>query len=180
MSTSLVSLSAPTEIDAFVAFSDLTVFMKSTAKLPPRELFDLMSDWAAIVGDVVESSGGHVVKFMGDAAMMAWPVEKSDAAARALLELNRRVDELMEKRGYPCRMRSGAHAGPVTAGPFGTKREKRFDIYGETVMIAASVTSHGVALTAEAFRKLKPESRTLFKKHTPPVRYIPVDEKHRD
>jgi hypothetical protein len=37
-----------------------------------------------------------------------------------------------------------------------------------------------MALSPQAFRKLEPETRKLFKKHTPPVTYIPVEERHRD
>jgi len=34
-----------------------------------------------------------------------------------------------------------------------------------------------LALTASAFRALKPETRTLFKKHTPPISYIGVEDR---
>ena len=51
-------------------------------------------------------------------------------------------------------------------------------MYGQTVMVAATIKSSGLALTAQAFRKLNKETRKLFKKHTPAISYIPVDERH--
>jgi hypothetical protein len=44
--------------------------------------------------------------------------------------------------------------------------------------IAATLPSNGYAISVETFRQIKPETRKLFKKHTPPITYIGVDEKH--
>ena len=46
--------------------------------------------------------------------------------------------------------------------------------------IAQGLIPTGFAMTPEAFRKLGPETRKLFKKHTPPVVYIPIEQPHRD
>lgn len=64
------------------------------------------------------------------------------------------------------------------AGPIGTRNDKRLDVFGETVNIAAMLKANGIAITPQVFRKLEPETRKLFKKHTPPVTYIPVEERH--
>ena len=39
---------------------------------------------------------------------------------------------------------------------------------------------NGFTLTPQAFRQLNPDTRKLFKKHTPPVTYIPLEELHGD
>ena len=44
--------------------------------------------------------------------------------------------------------------------------------YGKTVNVAATLPSTGLAITPAVFRSLQPETRTLFKKHTPPISYI--------
>ena len=54
------------------------------------------------------------------------------------------------------------------------------DIYGEAVNIAAVLQSNGLTLTAQVFQKLDSSTRQLFKKHTPPITYIPVEEAHAD
>jgi class 3 adenylate cyclase len=86
----------------------------------------------------------------------------------------------MESRGIPCRHRIKAHFGAAVCGPIGTKTEKRFDVYGQSVNTAATLKSNGMAISPQVFRKLDPETRKLFKKHTLPVTYIPVEESHRD
>jgi len=45
-------------------------------------------------------------------------------------------------------------------------------VLGKAINVAASLEGTGVTLSAEAFRKLAPELRTRFKKHTAPITYI--------
>src|SRR2546430_11863176 len=55
-----------------------------------------------------------------------------------------------------------------------------FRSLGKTVNVAARLeASSGVALSAEAFRRLGPDVRTRFKKHTPPITYIRQEDAHR-
>ena len=73
-----------------------------------------------------------------------------------------------------------AHFGQVVAGEFGARSEKRFDLLGKTVNTAAIlVGSGGVTLSTEAFRKLGPELRRRFKKHSAPVTFIRSEDPHR-
>jgi hypothetical protein len=65
-------------------------------------------------------------------------------------------------------------------GPLGTRDDKKTDVLGSTVNTLFLLKVSGFALTPEAFRKLTPETRKLFKKHTPPVFYIPTTQLHRD
>jgi len=57
--------------------------------------------------------------------------------------------------------------------------DKRFDVFGHAVNIAALLTSDGLALTPQVFRRLTPQTRRHFKKHTPPISYISVEDRHR-
>lgn len=59
----------------------------------------------------------------------------------------------------------------------GARSAEILDVYGKTVNVAAVLKTRGFAMTPAAFRALKPETRTLFKKHTPPVSYIRADDK---
>ncbi|MHC4606673.1 MAG: adenylate/guanylate cyclase domain-containing protein [Planctomycetota bacterium] len=173
-------ISEPTDLDLLVAFFDLTGFAKFARKATSREAFDMLSDFFELVGDSVEESGGKVVKFIGDAGLVVYPEDRADEGVRALHALKAAADRWLAGRGLASRVHIKAHFGPVTCGPVGTRSEKRFDVYGETVNTAATLPSHGLSITPQAFRKLGPETRKLFKKHTPPVRYIPVEEGHRD
>lgn len=176
----LRSLQEATERDMLVAFFDMTRYASATKGYDTRALFALMADYYEWVGTHIEGAGGMVVKFIGDAALVVFCAERVDAGALALLALKEEGDAWLRARGLPCEHIVKAHFGPVICGPIGTQRDKRFDVFGETVNIAATLRSNGMACTPQLFRKLASSTRKHFKKHTPPVVYIPVDERHRD
>jgi len=176
--TTLKSISTPTETNLLIAFSDLTLFSKYARAHSDRELFDLMSEYAEFVGDVIEGAGGIVLKFIGDAVLIVFPEDTVDPGVQALRKLKDEGDAWMKDRGIPCRHVIKAHFGPVICGRIGIKSEKRLDIFGHNVNIAATLKSSGIAVSPQVFRKLEPETRKQFKKHTPPVTYIPVEESH--
>ena len=95
-----------------------------------------------------------------------------------LVTLKDAVDRAMARRGWECRLVAKAHFGPVIAGAFGVADDKRHDVAGKTVNVAASLEATGVTLSVEAFRKLSPPTRKRFKKHTPPITYIRLDDRH--
>jgi adenylate cyclase len=133
-----------------------------------------------VVGDIIASGGGKVVKFIGDAALLVFPEDGVDAGVMTLRALRERGDQFFAGRGGPCRHVIKAHFGPVFCGPIGTRDEERFDVFGQVVNTAALLRSNGLALTPQVFRRLAPQTRQHFKKHTPPITYISVEDSHRD
>jgi class 3 adenylate cyclase len=165
---------------ALVACSDLTGYAKLSSKLIEEDLFRFLSDYYELVGDIIGESGGRVIKFMGDAALITFSDLHADMGARSLFVLQREGDKFLATRGLACRHHIRAHFGPIREGELGTRAEKRLDIIGSTVNTMFLLKASEFAITPEAFRKLKPETRSLFKKHTPPVTYIPLANAHKD
>ncbi|MBI3038337.1 adenylate/guanylate cyclase domain-containing protein [bacterium] len=171
---------SPTQEDVLVSFTDFTLYMKTTQELTAVEDFELMRGFFSLAGRIIEPAGGRLIKPMGDAAMIVFPAEKVDEGVKALIRVKEEADSYMQKRKFPCRLVVKAHFGPAALGPMGTDTWSIPDVYGQTVNSAATLVSRGMAITPQVFRKLSPQTRSLFKKHTPPVRYIPVTEKHQD
>jgi len=167
-------------IQSLVACSDLTGFAKLAGKFTEEELFCFLSDYYEFVGDTIAPSGGRVIKFMGDAALMTFSQSQADSGVRALLALQVEGDRFLAARGIPCRHHVRAHFGPIQQGELGTRTDKRMDIIGSTVNTMFLLKASEFAITPEAFRKLAPETRKLFKKHTPPITYIPVSHLHKE
>jgi adenylate cyclase len=174
-----LDFTTPTETDLLVAFSDLTNFARVSRDRQASDVFALMSDYFEFASAIVAKAGGRVVKPMGDALLMVFPAAAADAAVSALLALKEEGDRWLATRELPCRHRIKAHVGPVACGPLGPNMEGRFDVYGLTVNAAAMMPSNGLSISPPAFRKLEEGTRKRFKKHTPPVTYIPVEEPHR-
>ena len=178
--SNLNQISGPEERDLLVAFFDLTLYLRFSQSHTSQEIFTTFSDYFELVGDIMEGAGGIVVKFIGDAGLIVFGEDDVDRDVRALKEFQDTGDTWLKSRGMTCQNRIKAHFGPVTCGLIGTRTDKRFDIFGETVNTAATLKSNGLAISPQVFRKLDTETRKLFKKHTPPVTYIPVDEPHKN
>lgn len=174
----LSSLTEPREMNLLVGFFDLSRFHPFISGTPATEVASMLSDYYERVGDAIEGSGGQVVKFMGDAALTVHAEEDVDRGVVAMHDLKRDGDRWLSDRGIKSQQMMKAHFGSVIATMVGTRTDKRPDIFGDVVATAVVMRSRGFALTAQAFRKLKPETRRLFKKHTPAISYIPLDERH--
>ncbi len=166
------------ESNLLVAFTGLNGFSRFAIKCPGDSLFRTLSDYFEFIGDIVEKAGGRLVKPIGDAALIVFPEDRIDEGVRALLELYDKGDAWLDARGLPCRHNIKAHFGPVFSGMIGTRADKRYDICGNTVNVTARIQSGGFAVTPQVFRKLKTATRGMLKKHTPPVTYIPVEDRH--
>jgi class 3 adenylate cyclase len=167
-------------IQGLVACSDLTGYAKFAASRSDEEMFQLLSDYYEFVGDIIAPASGKVIKFMGDAVLMLFPDLATDAGVRALFDMQNKGDQFLSDHQAPCQHHIRAHFGSLCFGEIGTRRDKRSDIFGSAVNTVFTLKTRGLAITPEAFRKIDPETRKLFQKHTPPVTYISLSEPHRD
>ena len=156
------------ETALLVSFFDLAGFARYAGDCEAREVFDVCAGFFDLTGGISEDGGGRLIKAIGDAGLAAF--EDADSGVRILLEVREAGGEWFRSRGWPSEVIVKAHFGPVVCGLVGAPHDKRADIY--------AAFEHGFAMTPQVFRKLRPETRTLFKKHTPPVTYIPVARRH--
>ena len=170
--TALSELSKRAEVPLLVAFADLTRFTRTVQSRADRDVAEVMAEYYEFLTERIEASGGHIVKFIGDAALIVFDESSIDPGVQALLDAKDRVDAWFSERGWPSKLVIKVHFGTAIAGPYGPPGRERFDVLGKTVNTAALLPSSGVALTPQAFRKLSQPTRTRFKKHTPPITYI--------
>ena len=162
------------ELRLLIAFVDLTRFSAQSRKLSDLAIAAVIDAMYRRVEQVIGAAGGRVVKFIGDASLIVFAEAAVDRGVEALIALKEELDRDLEGRGWDCRAMVKIHVGTAVAGPFGAAG--RFDVLGNDVNTAASLHSPGVALSVEAFRKMSPELRRRFKKHTPPVTYIRCED----
>jgi adenylate cyclase len=172
-------IACPTELNLLVAFFDLTQFASFSRTVSDRELFEFLADYYDFVGACVQQSGGTIVKFMGDAGLAVWPEAMVDRGVLGLRDLKESGDHWLDRRSLHCRHVIKADFGPVVCGPIGSRNDRRFDVFGQTVHTAALLVSNGLAITPAVFGKLQRETRKAFKRRTPPVTYVPVEERRR-
>jgi adenylate cyclase len=106
-----------------VAFTDLEGFTRFTANSGDEAASAVLTQHHRMVGPIVRSRGGRVVKRLGDGLLLTFP--EPEAAVLSCLEL-------VDAQPAPLRLRAGIHTGEVIV--------TRDDVIGHVVNVAARVT----------------------------------------
>ncbi len=127
-----------------ILFADVTGSTALGEQLGPERLRVLLSAYFSAMSAVIESWGGTVEKYIGDAIMTVFgvPLIREDDAERALraaLEMLARLQELNsqfhERHGITLAIRIGVNTGEVIA-PVGAPADQRI-VAGDAVNVAA-------------------------------------------
>jgi adenylate cyclase len=165
--------------ELLICFLDLSVYTMDTRRTEDdARVADLMDRYYELVAEHAASGGGRVVKFIGDGALLVFPCERADDAVEALGKLKAAVDAWLATERWESRLVVKLHAGTVIAGEYGARAAKQFDVLGDAVNVTARLATRSLAMSAQAFRLLSPDARKRFKKHTPPITYIPIEDRH--
>jgi adenylate cyclase len=124
-----LSRSSDAEIDApsqpvTVMFTDLEGFTRFTADFGDEAAANLVAEHQRIMGPIVRSRGGRIVKRLGDGLMLAFPAP--EAAVLAGIELVEAIQD-------PLRLRAGIHLGEAQV--------THDDLLGNVVNVAARITA---------------------------------------
>ncbi len=128
-----------TTVDAVIGFCDLRGFTARSAALPPVEVTEFLNRWFDRIEEACAPRGGEILKFIGDAALVLWPVEPGgdaagacNAAIDAACALTRRLGEDGDLRGG-----LALHRGEVAYGNIGAAERLDFTVIGTAVNIAS-------------------------------------------
>ena len=140
--------SQPVEVkSATILFTDFTGFTQAASTMPADRMVAELNEVFAAFDDICDEEGVEKIKTIGDAYMAAAGLPKpcddhAQRCVRAGLRMVAFVDKRNADSSFKWRLRVGIHSGPVVAGVVG-KRKYAFDIWGDTVNIAARMESAG-------------------------------------
>ncbi|MEM7195269.1 MAG: adenylate/guanylate cyclase domain-containing protein, partial [Pseudomonadota bacterium] len=158
-------------IEAAVWFCDLRGFTTLTESISSSDLIDLLNEYFEIVSDAVEQCGGEVLKFIGDAMLVVFPVTDEVSrqcacrmACRAAMTATSRVHENNRHRtrsgSHPINFGLGLHVGEVVYGNVGAPERLDFTVLGAAVNMAARVeglsksTGYPILMTNEVAQEI--------------------------
>ncbi|UPK25054.1 adenylate/guanylate cyclase domain-containing protein [Bradyrhizobium sp. 195] len=133
-----------------VLFADLSGFTAMSERLDPEVMQTLQNQLFEELTAAVQSFGGFVDKFIGDAllALFGAPAAHEDdpeRAVRAALDMISRTARLSERAkayaGSPLLLHVGINTGHVVAGGLGVGVAKSFSVTGDTVNTAQRLQS---------------------------------------
>jgi adenylate cyclase len=148
--------------DVTVLFVDVVGFTPLAARMPAEQVVILLNDVFSMFDDLVATAGVEKIKTIGDAYMVACglPEPLPDHAAVAADLAVAMLDGIRDMRtslGQPLSVRIGIASGPAVAGVIG-HRKFAYDLWGDTVNMAARMESHGLAnaiqISESSFRLL--------------------------
>jgi class 3 adenylate cyclase len=130
-----------------IIFTDFIGFTHTTSLMPANRMVDELNEIFAAFDDICDLYGIEKIKTIGDAymAVAGMPKPCADHAQRCVRAALRMVDYIDQRNtqaAFKWTLRIGIHSGPVVAGVVG-KRKFAFDIWGDTVNVAARMESAG-------------------------------------
>jgi adenylate cyclase len=132
-----------------IMFTDLDGFTRFTAEQGDEVAAALIAEHQRVVGPIVRSRGGRIVKRLGDGLMLTFPAP--EAAILAALELVDAIDE-------PLPLRAGLHVGEAVV--------TLDDLFGHVVNVAARITEeakgHMVLASVEVRDEVAPMAGVRF------------------
>ena len=132
-----------------ILFADIVGFTDMAGRATPEALVTLLNNTFSRFDTLVDDMNLEKIKTIGDAYMVVagLPAARDDhaeAIARLALAMVAATTEVPREAGERVQIRIGIHSGPVVAGVIGQKKFA-YDLWGDTVNIAARMESHGEA-----------------------------------
>ncbi len=153
-----------------VLFADLVNFTPLAERLDPADLVRLLHGLFTEFDDLTRALGLEKVKTIGDAYMVVagLPHPRADHAD-VLSTLALQLLQVPARQGHPeLELRIGIHSGPVVAGVIG-RHKFAFDVWGDTVNMAARLESHGepgrIQISEATKERLTTEFALSFRGH---------------
>nr|WP_272871546.1 adenylate/guanylate cyclase domain-containing protein [Ruegeria lacuscaerulensis] len=137
-----------------VMFVDIVGFTEMSRDQPPARIVEFLNKFFVAIDDLIEQHDAEKIKTIGDAIMITvgapiphpTPEDGAMELARDILAAAKHFER--PDTGSPLVVRIGLHSGPAVAGVIG-KAKFAYDIWGETVNIAARMESSGIPGTAQ-------------------------------
>ncbi len=136
-----VGVGAPRRIS--VLFSDIRGYTKMSEGMQPLEVFNLLNEYIAAMGDEISKAGGFVDKYIGDAIMALFDDEHTDGVLGAALGMRRTLrtfNELRAAKGLvTIEAGIGMHGGDVVMGTIGFSSKIESTVIGDAVNTASRI-----------------------------------------
>lgn len=135
--------------EATVLFVDIRGFTRLAEEKEPEAVVELLNDHFTRITDIVFKYGGHLNKFVGDAAMAVFGTpapnpQHAEAAVRAALDIQKEMARLEREKAIgdvSFQVGVGVNSGEIVAGNLGSPKRMEYTVIGDNVNVASRLTS---------------------------------------
>jgi len=130
--------------EATVFFSDIAGFTILTERMDPRSIISLLNEYFSLMTAPIESRGGVIHQFQGDAILATFNLPAQDPhhaanAVAAALEIQNTLGTYRFADGSTLSTRIGINTGTVVAGTVGSSGRLGYTVHGDAVNLAARI-----------------------------------------
>jgi adenylate cyclase len=142
-------------ISAVLLFVDLVGYTEISNSHAASEVVKMLNDFYEIINSSVEINYGEILKFVGDGALVIFPVvddltAQESAARNALKAVARARVELQDYDSEPkIEFRASLHVGEIFYGNIGSQNRLDFTAIGPAVNLASRLVDQASALNAK-------------------------------
>ena len=125
-----------------ILFSDIRSFTSLSETMTPEENFNFLNSYLKHMTPLVQSNGGFIDKYIGDAIMALFPDSPDDAvrAAVAMQQDINRYNEIRRQEGKkPIEVGIGLHTGNLMLGTIGAEERMEGTVISDAVNLASRI-----------------------------------------
>lgn len=128
--------------EATILFTDLEGFSTLSEQVTPPEIIATLNEYFSVVAAPIETRGGVINQFQGDAILASFNLPEADPdhaakAVEAALEIQHVLEGHRFGSGLKLRSRIGINSGEVVGGLVGTAERVNYTVHGDDVNLAA-------------------------------------------
>ncbi len=168
--------------EATILFCDLESFTSLSESIDPVQLITLLNEYFAEVTGPIETSGGVITQYQGDAILASFnlPTPLSDHASKAIrtaVDIQRLLESKIFSGNLQLKCRIGINTGVVVGGLVGSSRLLGYTVHGVEVNFAARLEAlnkeHGTRIiVSQRTRDLAEQATDNLK-----FKFTPLGEK---
>lgn len=139
------------KLEAGIVFCDIRGFTALSERLGAEGVVRVVNEVFDVIGKEAEGRGAEILKFIGDAMLLVFPVEGDRAAvAQAMVETARASLAGVAALDAGVAVGFGGHIGEVVQGNIGTPNRLDFTVMGPAVNLASRLEGLCKPLQADA------------------------------
>lgn len=172
------------KIPLIVIYADLVGSTSMSMTLPVDNLVTIVRAFSHQISHIVDSHGGYVLKYAGDAVISFFPDHINNNKYRAsclsvecsksiIMAIKEEINTIFKRYGYPELLtKIGIDAGENAIVQYGFEQFSPIDILGYSMNIASKITSltgaNKISIGDNIYKSLDPKTQREFRKMSLP------------